>query len=173
MVIKAGPTPASLAELQAVVLAFKVMDRELRSDVNKATRETLNPMWRGLLAANAATPMQQQLLAKGARVAAGNPPRLLAATSKRPIKRGSTLTADRYGRAWEFGSKSQGDYSTYTRRSRNGRSHQVRRRTRAQLPSYVASGRVVFPAVAEAMPRMVSLWTQIAMRKSYEAFESR
>lgn len=163
-----------MAELRAVTLALKAVDKETRSAINKATRDTLNPVWRGALASNAATPMESALLVKGARVAAGNPPRMIASNSKRAIKKQSTLTADRYGRAFEFGSKNRDAYGTYTRKNRGGSgTHQVTRRTARQLPEFKAQGRVIFPAVAEVAPRMVSLWAGIILKKVYDAFEGK
>lgn len=169
----AGPSPASLAELRAATLALKAADKDLRRAINQTTRDQINPIWRGALAGNASTPLETALLVKGARVQAGNPARLIAANSKRPAVKGSTLVPDRYGRAFEFGTKEPNKYGTYTRRSRNGGSHQVTRRTRRQLPSFRPQGRVIFPAVAETMPRMVSLWAGLIVKKVYDAFEGK
>jgi hypothetical protein len=172
MVLKAGPSPESLAELRATVLAMKLMGKTLRSEVNKATREQGNEIFRGLINTRAGTKLDQAVLAKGARVAAGNPPRLIAASSKRAV-RGGTLVPDRTGRSFEFGTKDQEAFKTYERKSRNGGTHTVTRRTRRQLPSFQQSGRVIFPAVADAMPRLVSLWVQLVARKTLDAFEGK
>lgn len=174
MPIVSGPSPASMAELRAATLALKAVDKGLRKDMNQATRETLNPIWREALAGNASTSIEQALLVKGARVAAGNPPRMIASASKRALNKRSTLVADRHGRAFEFGSKDQEGYKAYTRKNRTGSgTHQVKRRTSRQLPAYKPQGRVIFPAVADTMPRMVSLWASIILRKVYEAFEGK
>jgi hypothetical protein len=167
--IKAGPTPESLKELQVAVLAVKVMDKDLKRSIDQATREQVTGMWQGELAGNSSTIMDDRVLVKGARVAAGNPPRLIASASRRPI--GAGLVPDRHGRSFEFGTKDREKQTTYTRTNRrNAGSHQVTRRTRRQLPDFTKSGRVVFPAVASTMPRAISLWTQLIMRKVYDAF---
>ena len=171
MPIKAGPSPESLRELQAVTLAMKAMDKELRSDINAATRDKVNPLWRGLLAMNATTTMDDLVLVKGGRVAAGNPPRLIAASSRRPLRAG--LVPDRQGKGFEFGTTDRDFQRTYDRRSKKGGSHKVTRHTRRQLPEYTPKGRVVWPAVADAMPRVISLWTQLIMRKVYDKFEGK
>ena len=119
MPIKAGPTPASLNELKAVILATKVMDKELRKSINQATREQGNELFRGLLQMNATTTMDMRMLAKGARVAAGNPPRLIAAASKRKALSGGMIP-DRYGKTAEFGVKDREAVSTYERKSKAG-----------------------------------------------------
>lgn len=172
MVTKAGPTPESLAQTKAAVLAIKNMDRSLRKDIDQATREQVTGMWQGELAGNSSTIMDDRVLVKGARVAAGNPPRLIAAASRRPI--GAGLVPDRHGRSFEFGTNDREKKTTYTRRDRrSGGTHQVTRRTRRQLPQYTKSGRVVFPAVASTMPRAISLWTQLIFRKFYDAIEGK
>lgn len=169
MPIKSGPTPESLAELKAATLAVKLMDRDMRRSVDQATREHVTGMWQGELAGNSSTIMDDRVLVKGARVAAGNPPRLIAAASKRALADG--LVPDRHGRSFEFGAKDREAKTTYTRRNRHsGGSHQVSRRTKRHLPQFTSSGRVVFPAVASTMPRAISLWTQLIMRKVYDAF---
>lgn len=172
MPIKAGPTPESLAAVKASVLAMKVMDKDLRKVINDQTRLEGNELWRGLLAMNATTTMDMRMLVKGARVAAGNPPRLIAAASKRKALSGG-MTPDRYGKTAEFGVKDREATSTYERKSRSGGTHQVTRRTRRGLPAYEPAGRVVWPAVADAMPRMISLWTQTIIRTVYEKFEGK
>lgn len=170
-----GPSPASLAELRAATLALKTVDKDLRKAMNQATRDQLNPIWREALAGNVSTPLQTAILVKGARVAAGNPSRLFASASKRPAVKGSALVPDRYGRAWEFGTKDRDRYQTYTRKNRGagGGTHEVTRRTRRQLPEFRKQGRVVYPAVADTMPRMVSLWASIVIKKVYDAFEGK
>lgn len=173
MPVVTGPSPESLAELRAVTLALKAADKDLKKKISQTTRETLNPIWRETLASNASSPLEQAVLVKGARVAAGNPPRLIAASSKRAAVKGSTLVPDRYGRSFEFGTKNPNGYSTYTRKSRNGGSHQVKRRAARQLPEFKAQGRVIFPAVADTMPRMVSLWAGLIVKHIYDAFEGK
>jgi len=160
-----------MRELQAAVLGMKAMDKELRSEVNKATREQANPIWRAELAGNASTTMDQLVLVKGGRVAAGNPPRLIGAPSRRALSGG--LVPDEEAKGFEFGVNDRNAEKTYTRRSRNGGSHQVTRRTRRQMPERAPRGRVIWPAVAETMPRLVSLWTQTIVRKVYEKFEGK
>lgn len=174
MAVAAGPSPASLAELRAAALALKNVDKELRRSMNQATRDTLNPIWRETLAAKAGTDLQRAVLVKNGRVAAGNPPRMIASASKRPAFKGSSLVPDRYGRSFEFGTKDQSKRTTYTRKNRRGGgTHQVTRRTRAQLPAFRAQGRVIFPAVAETVPRMTALWAGLILRKVYDAMEGK
>jgi hypothetical protein len=47
--------------------------------------------------------------------------------------------------------------------------HKVTRHTRRQVPARVKSGRVVMPAVADTIPKAVSMWVQQFVRLVYEA----
>src|SRR5690606_2103530 len=102
-------------------------------------------------------------------VSGGNPPIMRAATSRRPLSKGG-ISPDAYGYLAEFGGRSA-EFTTYKRRSPNGGTHEVTRRTRLGLPRRSSSGRVVYPAASEAAPRMASLWVQTFVRTVYEALE--
>lgn len=157
--------------LQATVLAFKALERGLQKDIRKATVNTMNPVWRGEIAERATSPMDQLVIAKGARIAGGNPPTAIAATSKRRRSGGMTPATD-----WpwfEFGPSNRNKITTYRRRSRNGGTHSVTRHTARQLPSRNARGRVAFPAVAKLAPRLASLFAQIVVRRVHEAAEGK
>lgn len=167
------PSAKTVPLLRAVVLALKAMDKNTRSDINKATRSTLAPVWREALATHAnGSRMDNLVFTKGSRVLAGNPTRISAATSKRALRKGTNgFVPDVLGRALEFG-VDQRKTSTYTRKGK-GKAHSVTRATTTGLPARNRKGRVVYPAFAEVAPRMVSLWTQIVVRNLHEAFEKR
>ena len=156
-------------ELKAVVLALKAADRDLRSDINRATRETLNPVWRGLVETHATYKRDHAILAKGARIKAGNPPVAVAASSRRKL-RGGLIPANQW-HAVEFGAN-RDETRTYQRRSPKGTVHKVTRHTRRQLPPRYRKGTTVYPAFAEFAPRAVSLWVQLIIRKYNEAAEN-
>jgi len=155
--------------LKGVVLALKVIEKPVRAEISKETRGTLNPVWRDAVASHARTRMDAAVFGKGARIAAGNPARAVAASSRRALSGG--FTPDRDGRALEFG-VDRNKESTYSRRSRNG-THQVTRHTRRGLPARNRRGRVVYPAFAEFGPRLTSMWVQIVVRNIHKALEER
>jgi len=155
-------------KLRAAVLAMKEADRTLRSDINKATRQVMNPVWRELVAKHATSPLDRAVLVKGARIVSGNPPALVAATSKRALP-GGLIPAQQFP-AVEFGANTAKKV-TYQRRSTRGTQHSVTRRTRRQLPARDRHGRVVYQAAAEIGPRLVALWVQLIIRKYSEAAE--
>jgi hypothetical protein len=164
VVVKVGDDRA----LQAAVLAFKVADRGLRKEINDATRSTFNGPWRSGIAARAHTRLEQRVLVPGARVAAGNPPVFVAATSRRRLRGG--LVPDTDGGPVEFGAADRA--VTYSRRSVKGKVHQVTRHTRRQLPRSRKSG-PVWGAVAEFGGRAASLWVQMIVRTYYKAADGR
>jgi hypothetical protein len=167
------PSARTVPLLRAVVLALKAAPKEMRADINKGTRDTLNPIWREAIATHAnGSRMDNLVFGKGARVAAGNPSRAIAASSRRALRPGTNpFIPDVMGRALEFGAD-RGKTSTYTRKGK-GKAHSVTRRTTTGLPARNRRGRVVYPAFAEVAPRMVSLWTQTVVRVLHESFEKR
>ena len=158
-------------ELKAAILAMKAADRSLRSDINRSTVQVGNQIWKPLVAAHATRHMDTRVLAVGTRVKGGTPPVAVAANSKRAI--GGRLIPAESWPAWEFGVGNRDAYSRYRRKSRKGTWHDVERRTMRGLPSRQPKGRVVYPAFAEAAPRMVSLWVQTIVRKYADAAEGR
>jgi hypothetical protein len=165
------PSAKTVPLLRAVVLALKATDKATRSDISRETRTTLNSVWREAVATHAGgNRMDGLTFVKGARIAAGNPSRAMAATSRRALSGG--FTPDIHGRLLEFGADPN-KTATYSRKSRGGKSHRVTRHTTRGLPARNRRGRVVYPAFAEVAPRMVSMWVQITVRNIHKALEER
>jgi len=163
------PSAKSVVLLRGVVLALKVVEKPVRADISRETRGTLNPVWRDAVASRARTPMDAAVFGKGARIAAGNPARAVAASSRRALSGG--FVPDRDGGALEFG-VDRNKETTYTRRGKHS-THQVTRHTRRGLPPRNRRGRVVYPAFAEFGPRLTSMWVQIVVRNIHKALEER
>lgn len=157
--------------LQAAVLAFKALGKTLQKDIRRATVQTMGPEWKQAVNERASSKMDQLIIAKGARIAGGNPPRAIAASSTRKLSGG--LVPRENWQGWEFGSNGL-RRTTYQRRNRNGiGTHRVTRDTVAQLPRRNAKGRIAFPAAAELGPRLASLFVQIVVRRVHEAAEGK
>jgi hypothetical protein len=154
--------------LKAVALALKAMDKQTRRDIDRETRK-LTPDWSKAVAARARSRMDAAVFGKGARVVAGNPARLVAATSRRALPGGGGFTADEHGRALEFGAAQRKESRSY---SRDG-SKPFTRHTNTGLPAPNRRGRVVYPAFADVAPRITSLWVQITVRNIHKALEER
>lgn len=158
-------------ELQAVVLAMKAMDRSLARDLRRDTVRVMNPVWKSLVAERVSTRMDTLVVAKGARIKGGNPPTMIAASSRRALSGGLVPVAGWSG--FEFGSN-RSRKTTYSRRNRrSGGTHQVTRNTTRQLPARAPKGRVAHPAAKEIGPRLASLWVQTVVRRVHEAAEGR
>jgi hypothetical protein len=154
--------------LQAAVLAFKLADRGLKKRVNDAVREQLNAPWKAGISQRASTPLEQRVLVPGARVAAGNPPVFVAASSRRRLRGG--LVPDEDGHAVEFGAADT--ETTYRRRTPSGGSTDVTRHTRRQLPRRRKAGPIMQTA-HEMGSRAASLWVQLIVKVYYDAAEGR
>ena len=183
-------------ELQAAVLAMKAADRDLKRRINQATREKMNPVWQDIVKGNlfGDSVMAGKVLGAGVRIAAGNPPRAMAAQSgknigSKPNRRGPSRTGRVIPREhyamWEFGANRMA-YSRYERNNpirpvrtpgrksrRTGGTHTVERRVMMHAPRRTPEGRVVYPAFAEIAPRMVSLWVQIIVKSYADAAEGK
>ena len=169
--LKVGDT----RELQAAVLAMKAADRDLKKRINAATREKMNPVWRDQVKSNLAGErgLSDRVLGSGVRIAAGNPPRAMAAQSTRGIGDGKRVVPRRDYAGWEFGANRMA-YSRYERKNRTKPGyHTVTRRTMKHLPRRTPQGRAVYPAFAEVAPRMVSLWVQLIVKSYYDAAEGK
>jgi hypothetical protein len=162
-------TATGSRELRAVASAVKLARRDIVNDINKATRATVNPLWRDAVDSAARSKMDRAVLSKGARVAAGNPPKLVAATSTRALSGGFTPSVS--WAAFEFGADPS-KVTTYTGKSPRGKAYQIRRHTTHQLPRVNKKGRVLYSTTRDVIPRVAALWTQIVVRKFAEAFEA-
>ena len=135
---------------------LRYMDRELRNEWRRAQGAKLSPIWRSAAqrAAIGTNTQTDRTFARGFNVERGEPPTLVFKGSTRQIGRsrlkngrprtppGDGLVPATMWRMVEFGSK--GDYG------RTGK-----------LPRHARQGRVVFPAVADAMPKATSVWLGI------------
>lgn len=159
-------------EIRAAVLALKRVDKDLRRDINARVRDTIKPVWERSLAQRVKWAPEQVIL-KGARVAAGNPPALVAAASTRRWRPGSSLVPRDDWHALEYGASNRGAFVSYERRSPNGGTHTVRRRTKAHLMPRRRNGYVIGPAVADIAPRVAALFVQSVVRSVMDALEKR
>ena len=129
--------------LEAAVLALKVMDKNLRNDINRSTKAMLDPVWKQAVASNASTAQDRAVIVKGARVKGGNPPIAVAATSRRPLS-GGLVPQDMWP-VYEFGGN-QNRVTSYESRSPKGTRYTETRHTTRQIARRNKSGRVAYKA---------------------------
>lgn len=164
--LKVGDAPA---ELRAAVLAMKRADSTVRRDTAGRMRQTMNPIWRSELAANltGADPLESRMLTTGARIAGGNPPQLITASSRRKVGSGGGLVPDRDWHGWEYGSRGN-KTSTVARKGTT-----YRRVTTRHLPTRTGTGRVIGPTVSGILPRIAAFWTQSVIRAFMDAADGK
>ena len=63
-------------------------------------------------------------------------------------------------RPYEFGTSNPERYTEYASRSPKGKAYRVKRRTQAQIPRHVPTGRFLHPALADVTPKLVSAYVR-------------
>lgn len=157
------------AEIQAVILAMRGMDRALAKELRAATQKNVKPIWRESVLGNVSTRLETRVLANTATtlVRDNNVQLKAGASSKR--MRGGAAVSDLVHSA-EFGANRDFERQV-PGRGRTGKPYT--RRTRAQFRPRMRKGYVVYPAAADAIPRLASLWVQTTIRTFIEAIERR
>lgn len=159
--IDVGRAPA---ELRAAVLAMKQADTEIRRGVSARMRGEMNPVWKAEVTQRAAGGMAARVLSPGARITGGNPPQIIAASSRRGIGRG--LVPDRNWAGYEYGANDS------TRMVTSARGKRYRRHVMRHLPKR-GEGRVLEPAARELLPRIASYWAQSVIKVFMDAAEGK
>lgn len=158
-------------ELQAALSALNVLDRDTLGHIRRETKAMAQSEWKEAVAATADTRLEQRVLASTARATASNQNVTLKSAHIGRSLSGGAKPSEIY-HAVEFGA-SQSKVETYQRRSKNGGTHQVKRHTTRQLRPRNRKGYAVYPAAAQIIPRLASLWVQTITRGIHEAFEGR
>lgn len=157
-------------EFQAVAGAMRVLDRETKKRIRQETKDMTSREWAREVAETASTRLEHRVLVKTARVRVSDQNVSLSSASVGRSLSGGLKPSESFA-AVEFGADPK--KVAYTARSRRGRTFQVKRNTRAQLRPRNSAGYVVYPAAANIIPRIASLWVQTVMRTTYEALEER
>jgi hypothetical protein len=74
-------------------------------------------------------------------------------------------------RPFEFGTLSQDEYRSYTRRSPSGVQHTVKRRTQRQIPTRSTGGWVAYPAAGKWSTRAFKMFMQIIVKVAHDAID--
>lgn len=157
-------------ELQATILAIRSLDKTVRKAIRQYTKALGQPEWQRELAERADSRMQHRMLVDTAVLTpSDNGVRLQSASKGRPLTGGLNPKSDAY--VAEFGTVPKS--TTYTRKSRSGGTHQVRRRVTNGLPARSAKGHVFHPAAREFAGRSMSLWIQTVVRTILTAAEGK
>lgn len=157
-------------ELQGLILRLKATDRETRKRIRQVTKAAAGPIWQQSLAEHVSTRLEAAVLVKTGRVRVSDQNvTLSAATIGRKLSGG--LDPKQEYHEVEFGAVDREAYRRYEATSSRGRPYTVNRRTKRQLRARNRKGYVVYPAAAEAIPRLASLWVQTTVRTLHEQIE--
>lgn len=157
-------------ELQAALVAFKVLPKEITKLTRQHTKKLVDAEWQKGLTKRAVTPLQQRVLAKTAVSSVTNNNVMMKSATKGKV---SARTA-----AWELASGAEfgadiNAYSVYNRRSKRGGTHKVKRRVMRGFGWHRGrTGRVVFPTAQDLAPRIASMYVQTLLRTTAEVFEN-
>jgi hypothetical protein len=163
-------------EIRGVLLALKQAEPAIRTAINKASKETILPIWKQELAEQASlnggktVKARFLVMVKTGKVTVGSRGvSLTAATSGRTLSGG--LKPKMQWHALEFGASDQVRSVRFT--STLGNTYTQQRDTAAQLDYRREKGYVFYPAAREAVPRILSLWVQTSVRMFHEIIEER
>lgn len=156
-------------QLQAMLTRIRELPAESRKQLRVATKSAALPIWRESVAAHATSRADGIAFVKTARVAVRDTAvNVQSARVGKPLSGG--LNPRTNWQALEFGGD-RGKARKVDTVSRKGRAYTATRRTQAQLRPRRRSGYVVYPAVADAVPRLLALWFQTVVRAGHEALE--
>jgi hypothetical protein len=137
------------AALRATILSIKTLDRDLKRELRGRVRKLATVDWKAAMGDHADTVLEDRVLVQTARVSASDMNvRVRSAGSSRPAASGGIIPR-RDGRGVEFGSSQT-----------------------KSLPPRRRQGYVFFPAAAEMVPQLLSLWVQTTVRTIAEALEA-
>lgn len=158
-------------ELQAMLTRIIELPAEARKQLRVATKRDALPIWQEEVGANVHSRLDALIFGRTARVAVTDKGvRLQAARIGKPLSGGLDIKSQWY--ADEFGADREA-VRKIAMRSPKGKQYTATRHTQRQLPARAPKGRVAFPAVADSIPRIMSLWMQTVTRAGHEALEGK
>lgn len=157
-------------ELKAAILALRAIDTTISKKVRQYTKAVAQPEWRQELTRRASTGLERRVIADTAVISVSNQNvRAQSASKGRPLSGGLNPRVDYPG--VEFGSHAHG--VTYRRRSPRGTVHTVTRVMGTQFKAHNRRGYVFYPAAAEMIPRLASLFAQTTVKTIANALEGK
>lgn len=155
----------SSAEIQAVIAGMTRLPTEVRKDIRVQNKRVIPEVWKESIGAVNADFLQQAVLVRTATVTIRDTNVILNSGGKGSLRKVVPP------RAVEFGADREIKV-TYQSRSRKGTPYRETRRTQRQLPPFKPTGWVVYPAAADAIPRIASLWVQTTLRAFHELLKA-
>lgn len=169
-----GVTVWDSKELQATILALKIVGKDLRKEILKRTRELILKDWDSAVAdeisAVGGDIYGTRLTMRNTRVKVGTQGfALQAATRGTKATSGGLISSEQYYLA-EFGA----DKKVVPVNGRRGAtSYQYKRTVNTGFQRRVKNGRYAFKAAGKIMNRALALYTQTTIQMVYQAFEEK
>lgn len=150
-------------DLQTLLSAVRTLPAEVNKQIRTHTRTEAEPIWQEEVRGNVMTALEAHVLSDTARVSVSDQNVMLKSggIGKTNGTPNSVLVF-----AVEHGADPN---KVIQSASRKGTPYKRRRGRQFRLPR--SRGYVVWPAAGEIIPRLASLWAQIAIRTTHETFE--
>ncbi|RDV44140.1 hypothetical protein DOE76_13935 [Leifsonia sp. ku-ls] len=158
-----------VAELQALVRTLKSVEKPVASAIRAGTRAGAKVIWEEEMKGRSQTVFEARF-AGTARVQVSDQNVTLQAAKVRGQKFRNGLDLRQSWPEVERGANRE-KRTTYSRRSKNGGTHQVTRRTMTQFRPRNRAGYVAGPAQKASIGRVVSMWVQTAMYVIFTGIE--
>lgn len=159
-------------QLQAIVLALKTVEPNLRPEMYARTRQHILPDWTSKIQERINAQPYSKLntaLMKGQRVSVGTQGvSVLAAQSTKGVSKGSTLTPAKNWAAAEFGTKPR---VAQISGRRGETQYGYQRRIMTGFLANNRKGKFAFRTAEEIISRSVALWVQTVVQVISEAVE--
>jgi hypothetical protein len=149
--------------IRTLLAALRGLDADVKREIGKRTRGPAEAIWREEMMGRTGTRMESRL-AQSARVGVTAQNVFFRAGAVGKLSSGTPIQD--IAKAVEFGANPD---KRVTTRSRKGKTYTRRMGTRFRLPR--RGGYIAFPASAEAILRVGSLWVQTARRTIHETIE--
>lgn len=169
-----GVTVWDSKEIQAAIIALKIVNKELRREIIKRSRETILNEWDSAIADNISMVggdiYATRLVMKNTRVKVGTQGFTLeAATRTKKQTSGGLVPANDYYLA-EFGA----DKKVVPVQGRRGTTrYEYKRTVNTGFQARTQRGRYAYKAAGKLMTRFIAMYTQTAIQMVYEAFEEK
>lgn len=153
-------------DLQRARDALPQLGEDIQARIRSASEQQLAAGWQEELNARSGFSPQQRSIVAAA-------PSVLAYNGGLAVQTGGQGKLGHLTRAFEFGSLNRETFVTYTRKSRKGGTHKVRRRTSRQIPPRSQTGWIAYPAAGRWSARAFSMFLQIVVKASHDAVEGK
>jgi hypothetical protein len=150
--------------LRTLAQAFRVIDKDVRKEINTHTKREALPLWHDSVRAHAQTSLEFAVLVKTAKVGVTAQNVFLRAGGAGKTKSGTAVSV--LQNATEYGANPDTEIKSKTKK---GKPYTRRRGDQFRAPR--RAGYVVGPAAREAIPRIADLWIQTAIRTIHESIQ--